>query len=241
MKHRPNEDLCSTVAECQIRIANLQTLKRGPRRRSAIHRLVVSKSQTLAEGNRVVLLERGILTEQRCHRFLALILGNTLHDEHIAGRRAVFDQAGSLGLVGGAVVSSRSFLRLCRICSLFAFCCVLVMATALTSRASFIPRASMRSRLCSSNSCSVAARLTVSSLLVLANWHFISFPASSKPLRSVMAFSAASTVSKTMKAWPLRLRLFFATMSMIVPYSENTSRRLSIRAGILTLVSRLLT
>ena len=56
-----------------------------------------------------------------------------------------------------------------------------------------------------------------------------------------MAREAAEAESKTMKAWPLALRLVFATRSMMVPYSEKISVREDLRASSLMRSSRLRT
>jgi hypothetical protein len=71
-------------------------------------------------------------------------------------------------------------------------------------------------RLCSSNM-SAAFRLTVSSLCVLALDTFRRLPYSSKPCISSTASSADFSLSKTTKAWPLRLRLLLAMMSRMGP------------------------
>ena len=91
-----------------------------------------------------------------------------------------------------------------------------------------IPFSASRLRLWLSKSSSLPCLFTVASLRVFANASCISLPNSSKPCTSSMAFCAPSTVSKTINAWPFALRFVFATMSMIVPYSENSSRRDSI-------------
>jgi hypothetical protein len=59
------------------------------------------------------------------------------------------------------------------------------------------------------------------------------WPNNSNPLTSSMAFSADWTLSKTMKACPLRFKLDLATMSTMVPYSSKISRSASMSCGIL--------
>lgn len=73
-----------------------------------------------------------------------------------------------------------------------------------------------RLRLCSSYM-SGAFLLIVSSLCVLAFCTRITLPKSSKPSISSTASKQDFSLLKTMNAWPLRLRLLLATISMISP------------------------
>jgi len=54
-----------------------------------------------------------------------------------------------------------------------------------------------------------------------------------------MALSAASVVSKTMKAWPFARRFFLATMSIMVPYWAKMDCRVVLRRGMAMDSSRL--